>query len=77
MLSGPTPSARCNPVWCSAISGSSKSSSLGLKKELPGEPKVIATGGMADIVSEWTKVIDIVSPRLTLEGLRIIYELNV
>ena len=48
-----------------------------LKKELPGEPKVIATGGMADIVSEWTKVIDIVSPRLTLEGLRIIYEINV
>ncbi len=48
-----------------------------MKKELPGEPKVIATGGMADIVAEWTKVIDIVSPRLTLEGLRIIYELNV
>lgn len=47
-----------------------------LKRELPGEPKVIATGGMAQIVSEWTKVIDIVSPRLTLEGLRIIYELN-
>lgn len=48
-----------------------------LKKEIPGEPKVIATGGMADIVAEWTHVIDIVSPRLTLEGLRIIYELNV
>lgn len=47
-----------------------------LKEELPGEPKVIATGGMAEIVAEWTKVIDIVSPRLTLEGLRIIYELN-
>lgn len=48
-----------------------------LKQEIPGEPKVIATGGMADIVAEWTQVIDIVSPRLTLEGLRIIYELNV
>ena len=47
-----------------------------LAKEVPGEPKVIATGGMADIVAEWTQVIDIVSPRLTLEGLRIIYELN-
>jgi type III pantothenate kinase len=47
-----------------------------LKEEIPGEPKVIATGGMADIVAEWTQVIDIVSPRLTLEGLRIIYELN-
>jgi len=47
-----------------------------LAEEVPGEPKVIATGGMADIVAEWTHVIDIVSPRLTLEGLRIIYELN-
>ena len=47
-----------------------------LEAEVPGNPKVIATGGMAEIVAEWTKVIDIVSPRLTLEGLRIIYELN-
>ena len=47
-----------------------------LKLEVPGEPKVIATGGMAEIVAEWTQVIDIVNPRLTLEGLRIIYELN-
>jgi len=47
-----------------------------LSEEVPGEPKVIATGGMAEIVSEWTQVIDIVSPRLTLEGLRIIHELN-
>lgn len=47
-----------------------------LKAELGGEPKVIATGGMAKLVSEWTKVIDIVSPRLTLDGIRIIYELN-
>jgi type III pantothenate kinase len=47
-----------------------------LKDELPGDPKVIATGGMAEVVAEWTQVIDIVSPNLTLEGLRIIYELN-
>ncbi len=47
-----------------------------LKKELGGNPKVIATGGMAELLDAWTEVIDVVSPRLTLEGIRIIYELN-
>ena len=47
-----------------------------LKEDLGGNPKVIATGGMAELISEWTHVIDIVNPRLTLEGIRIIYELN-
>lgn len=47
-----------------------------LKKEIGGEPKVIATGGMADTVADWTRVIDIVNGELTLEGIRIIYELN-
>ena len=47
-----------------------------LKQDLGGTPKVIATGGMAELISEWTHVIDIVNPRLTLEGIRIIYELN-
>jgi type III pantothenate kinase len=47
-----------------------------LKKELGGNPKVIATGGMAEMIAAWTEVIDVVSPRLTLEGIRIIYELN-
>jgi type III pantothenate kinase len=47
-----------------------------LKKELGGNPKVIATGGMAEMVADWTHAIDIVNPRLTLEGIRIIHELN-
>ncbi len=47
-----------------------------LRAEMKGQPKIIATGGMAEMVAEWTRVIDIVNPRLTLEGLRIIYELN-
>lgn len=47
-----------------------------LKEELGGNPKVIATGGMAELVSEWTQAIDIVNPRLTLEGIRVLYELN-
>jgi type III pantothenate kinase len=47
-----------------------------LKNEMGGNPKVIATGGMAELISEWTHAIDIVNPRLTLDGIRIIYELN-
>ncbi|MGH9323730.1 MAG: type III pantothenate kinase [Vicinamibacteria bacterium] len=47
-----------------------------LKKELGGKPKVIATGGMAEMVAEWAELIDIVNPTLTLDGIRIIYELN-
>jgi type III pantothenate kinase len=38
--------------------------------------KVIATGGLAPLVQEHTDVIDMIAPELTLEGLRIIYELN-
>jgi type III pantothenate kinase len=38
--------------------------------------KVIATGGQAEIVAHETRVIDILAPWLTLDGLRIIWELN-
>jgi type III pantothenate kinase len=38
--------------------------------------KVIATGGLADIVANETKVIQIVAPWLTLDGLQIIWEMN-
>lgn len=38
--------------------------------------KVIATGGLADVVSPETDAIDVVDQRLTLKGLRLIYELN-
>jgi type III pantothenate kinase len=47
-----------------------------LKKELSHDAKVIATGGMAEMVAAWTEVIDIINPRLTLDGIRIIHELN-
>jgi len=39
-------------------------------------PMVIATGGLANLISEGSKTIDKVEPFLTLEGLRIIYEKN-
>jgi type III pantothenate kinase len=38
--------------------------------------KVIATGGLAPVFKEHTSVIDLIAPELTLEGLRIIYEMN-
>lgn len=47
-----------------------------IKKESGINPKIIATGGMADLVSPYIKVIRHVKHFLTLEGLRIIHELN-
>jgi len=38
--------------------------------------KVVATGGMANLIASETKSIDIVNPYLSLEGLKFIYELN-
>jgi type III pantothenate kinase len=46
------------------------------RAELGDDMKVIATGGMASLVAQETKVIDILAPWLTLDGLRIIWELN-
>ena len=36
--------------------------------------KVVATGGLGNIIVPETDVIDIYDPMLTLEGLRMIYE---
>lgn len=41
-----------------------------LKIEIGDDPKVIATGGFAAMISENTGVIDVVDPDLMLEGLR-------
>lgn len=46
------------------------------RSELGSDMKVIATGGHAEIVARETKVIDVLAPWLTLDGLRIIWELN-
>jgi type III pantothenate kinase len=48
-----------------------------LKADL-GEPgvRVIATGGLAPLFAEHTTTIEELAPNLTLEGLRIIWELN-
>ncbi len=47
-----------------------------IKKELGGEARVVATGGMGRMMAEYCSVIDDVDPNLTLEGLRLIYENN-
>lgn len=51
-----------------------------MKKEMidlgEKEPFVVATGGLAKLISEESKFMDLIDPILTLKGLRIIYEKN-
>jgi type III pantothenate kinase len=46
------------------------------REELGPEMKVIGTGGLGDLLARETKVIDILAPWLTLDGLRIVWGLN-
>jgi len=49
----------------------------GISREMVGEGKhveVIATGGMARLISPYATLIGHIDPNLTLEGLRIIYD---
>lgn len=47
-----------------------------MRRELGCKAKVVATGGLAVIVTPATDAIDVVEPMLTLEGLKIIYDRN-
>jgi type III pantothenate kinase len=47
-----------------------------MKAELGEDARVIGTGGYAEIIGRETEVIDEINPTLTLEGLRLIHELN-
>lgn len=47
-----------------------------IKKEMGGDPMVIATGGLAGLIAKGSETIDAVDAYLTLEGLRIIYTKN-
>ncbi|MDZ4133207.1 MAG: pantothenate kinase, partial [Dethiobacteria bacterium] len=44
--------------------------------ELGNKPKIIATGGFASLIARESETICTVNPLLTLEGLRIIDNLN-
>ncbi len=46
------------------------------RAELGPKMKVIGTGGLVEIIAAETKVIEIIAPWLTLDGLRIIWEMN-
>lgn len=46
------------------------------REELGEDMKVISTGGLAEVLAPETDAIEIIAPWLTLEGLRIIWDLN-
>src|SRR3972149_3872329 len=47
-----------------------------MKKEITGEPYVIATGGLAELIASHSRSIKEINPMLTLEGLRLVFEMN-
>jgi type III pantothenate kinase len=47
-----------------------------LQMDSEKEIKVLATGGLAEVVAPETDAIDTIDQQLTLKGLRLIYELN-
>lgn len=47
-----------------------------IRRELEGDPLVIATGGLAPLIVGSTSVVDVMDQDLTLHGLRLIHELN-
>jgi type III pantothenate kinase len=46
------------------------------RQELGSGMRVIGTGGLAEIIAEETPVLEILAPWLTLDGLRMVYDMN-
>jgi type III pantothenate kinase len=47
-----------------------------IREELGAEAPVVATGGLADLVAPFSHTIERIDPFLTLDGLRLVWELN-
>ena len=47
-----------------------------IRAEVGSEARVIATGGLADLIAPHARTIERVDPDLTLEGLRLVWALN-
>jgi type III pantothenate kinase len=47
-----------------------------MKEQSKTEPTVIATGGLAQLISQESNVFDVIDPFLTLKGLQLIYKRN-
>ena len=47
-----------------------------IREELEAEARAVATGGLADLVAPHSRTIERVDPFLTLDGLRMVWELN-
>jgi type III pantothenate kinase len=47
-----------------------------IREELDAQARVVATGGLADLVAPYSRTIERVDPFLTLDGLRIVWDLN-
>ncbi|WP_309122860.1 type III pantothenate kinase [Paenibacillus sp.] len=47
-----------------------------IREEFGTRPRIVATGGLAEMIAGESKTIDTIDPLLTLEGLRLIYERN-
>jgi type III pantothenate kinase len=47
-----------------------------MHEELSTTCPVVATGGLAEVIAGETEAITLVEPYLTLEGIRLIYEMN-